>query len=399
MEVQGPVTCDWSMDFYKDLRSNHPVLRMPVNSDPRPGMWGEPTGVKRCGSHSFARDARMRLDYLKFGSHPQAPCCGKDGTMHSAESEKDQGLHTVLDLVELLELKEDVENEETWLYESPRRPASVDAESPLRWCRRVLDNPSPETEAACRLLINKLNQSSSRSVFHGQPAAQHHTDSASVYPYMGKRSTSSTPNTSLSSDNKALDMPRESITSSYKLQDITDVHIMARIQEDSLRQDYISMPACPEPQVRLRQQVTQLKLLKRAQTGARTDSPLRTSLRSLQAVRNSRSLDTDDYLAAHQTANAFLPSGVSSSRMGRTCKSSSLPAAPMNSKDSSASHSEKRLPVQKTAMREVQRSQSLSPCRLPHSAKRYLSFTSCVYASPERPTTTAWGSNVPSTRR
>nr|XP_057942282.1 SLAIN motif-containing protein 1-like isoform X2 [Doryrhamphus excisus] len=387
MEVQELV--DWSVDFYQDSNSNHPVLRMPWNSDPRPGMWHEPTGVKSCSSHSFARDARMRLDYLKFGSHPQVPCCAKDGTMHSAESEKDQGLHTVLDLVELLEIKEDVEDEETWLYESPRRPVSIDAESPLRWCRQVLDNPSPETKAACHLLTNKLNQSSSKSVFYG-----HHTDSASVYSYNGKRSTDTTPDTSDSSDTNALTVPPEFITSSYKLQDITDVHIMARIQEDSLRQDYISMPTCPEPQVRLRQQVTQFKLLKRAQTRARTESPLRTSLRSLQAVRNSRSLDTDDYLSAHQTANTSLPSGGSSSRMGRTCESSFLPTAPKNSKDAS-----QRSSVQTTAMREVQRSQSLSPRRLPHSAKRYLSFTSCVHASPERTTTIAWGSNMPSTQR
>lgn len=40
----------------------------------------------------------------------------------------------------------------------------------------------------------------------------------------------------------------------------------------------------------------------------RTRSPLRTSLRSLQAVRNSRSLDIDDCQPADQTA--YLPSGL-----------------------------------------------------------------------------------------
>lgn len=45
-----------------------------------------------------------------------------------------------------------------------------------------------------------------------------------------------------------------------------------------------------------------------AASPGRTRSPLRTSLRSLQAVRNSRSLDIDDCQPADQTA--YLPSGL-----------------------------------------------------------------------------------------
>lgn len=46
------------------------------------------------------------------------------------------------------------------LYESPKKQAFMEgSESALRWCRHVLDNPSPEMEAARRLLINRLDQS------------------------------------------------------------------------------------------------------------------------------------------------------------------------------------------------------------------------------------------------
>ncbi|XP_037124921.1 SLAIN motif-containing protein-like [Syngnathus acus] len=380
MDTQNLAIQNWSLDFNDDLRSNHPIFQSEGKSDPRPSVWAEPTGMQSCTSRSFARDARMRLDFLKFGSNSQVSSAAKDDD----EKEKDPGTHTVFDLVDLLEFKDDKEDHESWLYESPKKQISEDNQSPLRWCRHVLDNPSPEMEAASRLLRNKLNQktsSSYRSIFYKQPAGQDHTDSACVDPHNDKISTNTTHDTSLDD----LAMPCESITTSYKLQDITDVHLMARIQEDSLRQDYISTPAgvsdrrSPEPQVRLRQQVTQFKLLKRAQNRARTESPLRTSLRSLQALRNSRSLDTDDCLPDHQTPNTALPSASTKSSDWSQLVSGSS--------------------VHKTATREVQRSQSLSPRRISHRAKRYLSVNACVYASPERSTTAAWGGTSPSTRR
>ena len=46
------------------------------------------------------------------------------------------------------------------LYVSPKKHVAEPCpESPLKWCRRVLDHPSPETEVACRSLINRLDQS------------------------------------------------------------------------------------------------------------------------------------------------------------------------------------------------------------------------------------------------
>ncbi|XP_037603770.1 LOW QUALITY PROTEIN: SLAIN motif-containing protein-like [Sebastes umbrosus] len=150
-------------------------------------------------------------------------------------------------------------------------------------------------------------------------------------PLWTKTSVSTTHNISDSSDNYELGIFHDSMTTSYRLQDTTDVHFMARVQEASLRQDYVPMPArrrpesppslsslsasprqSPTPVAKrgcpnwpdFHQQVTQFKLLKLAQNQAtspgRTRSPLRTSLRSLQAVRNSRSLDTDNCPSADQ---------------------------------------------------------------------------------------------------
>ncbi|KAL8181012.1 UNVERIFIED_CONTAM: hypothetical protein K2H54_043816 [Gekko kuhli] len=65
---------------------------------------------------------------------------------------------TALDEVEVLELESGTDEEDSWLYVSPRKSSIDEKESPLKWCRQVLDHPSPETEAACRTLINRLDQ-------------------------------------------------------------------------------------------------------------------------------------------------------------------------------------------------------------------------------------------------
>lgn len=46
------------------------------------------------------------------------------------------------------------------LYVSPKKQAAdAGPDSPLKWCRQVLDHRSPETELACRTLISRLDQS------------------------------------------------------------------------------------------------------------------------------------------------------------------------------------------------------------------------------------------------
>ncbi|KAM4664538.1 SLAIN motif-containing protein-like isoform 2-T3 [Discoglossus pictus] len=126
---------------------------------------------------------------------------------------------TALDEVEVLELGLCSDDEEDcWLYISPQKTASAEQkpDSPLKWCRQVLDHHSPETEAACRTLIGKLDQG-----------------------YLSIHSALS----SQSSVDSELSTSDDSISMGYKLQDLTDVQVMARLQEESLRQDYASSSA------------------------------------------------------------------------------------------------------------------------------------------------------------
>lgn len=127
---------------------------------------------------------------------------------------------------------------------------------------------------------------------------------------------------------------------------------------------------CQSPKLaRLHQQVTQFKLLKRAQnqgSSSRSSSPLRTSLRSLQAVRSSRSLDTDDY----DIDQIIQPRLGISSRIGSSSRSSS--------RLNSFLDSVKDVPVRSTAVKRCQRSHSLSPCRIPHPS---LTAQARVFAS------------------
>ncbi|XP_053735960.1 SLAIN motif-containing protein-like isoform X3 [Synchiropus splendidus] len=138
-------------------------------------------------------------------------------TLAGSDSGMDQ---TALDEVDVLDLEDDcaeVEDEDSWLYVSPKKQmAEAGPDSPLKWCRQVLDHRSPETELACRTLISRLDQR-----------------------LTGMNSALS----SQSSIDSELSTSDDSISMGYKLQDLTDVQIMARLQEESLRQDYASSSA------------------------------------------------------------------------------------------------------------------------------------------------------------
>ncbi|XP_061223701.1 SLAIN motif-containing protein 1 isoform X2 [Neopsephotus bourkii] len=130
---------------------------------------------------------------------------------------------TVLDEVAVLELEDCCygQDEDTWLYILPTKTLTPQEKSlsPLQWCRRVLDHPSPEIEAAKRSLCFRLEQG-----------------------YLS-RSSPLSPQSSIDSELSTSELEDDSISMGYKLQDLTDVQIMARLQEESLRQDYASTSA------------------------------------------------------------------------------------------------------------------------------------------------------------
>uniref|UniRef100_A0A8C6WLV6 Zgc:66447 n=1 Tax=Neogobius melanostomus TaxID=47308 RepID=A0A8C6WLV6_9GOBI len=190
---------------------------------------------------------------------PRKPLSGELESETLAES--DSGVdQTALDEVDVLDLEDesaDMEEEDSWLYVSPKKQvADAGPVSPLKWCRQVLDHRSPDTEVACRTLINRLDQSSRwRSMYSSSSAETGSAGSGLISPGYHKSTnksllTSGNSGTSLhsalssqSSIDSELSTSDDSISMGYKLQDLTDVQIMARLQEESLRQDYASSSA------------------------------------------------------------------------------------------------------------------------------------------------------------
>ncbi|XP_027019180.1 SLAIN motif-containing protein 2 isoform X2 [Tachysurus fulvidraco] len=188
---------------------------------------------------------------------------------------------SVLDEVEILDL-EDMdclnEDEDSWLYEAKLNSPLQKALSPIVWCRQALDNPSPDMESAKRSLLHRLDltmTANKRRSLYGNtysPQVAYGSPNAANSPYSsGFNSPSSTPSrmpivkqlvlpsstghqrgsvdrnppavspqSSVDSELSTSEMDEDSVGSSttYKLNDVTDVQILARMQEESLRQDY-----------------------------------------------------------------------------------------------------------------------------------------------------------------
>ncbi|XP_069068225.1 SLAIN motif-containing protein-like isoform X1 [Pleurodeles waltl] len=175
---------------------------------------------------------------------------------------------TSLDEVDLLELETCSEDEDCWLYVSPHKTCAAEQkpETPLQWCRQVLDHHSPETETACRNLISRIDQASRWKSLYCSPlpspsAPQPNAEASTCSNALNSPGYLKSTNKSLltcgssgylsihsalssqSSVDSELSTSDDSISMGYKLQDLTDVQVMARLQEESLRQDYASSSA------------------------------------------------------------------------------------------------------------------------------------------------------------
>lgn len=241
----------------------------------------------RCLSPRLSYDGiSFRRAYDSEGATGAAPLSSRNSLYSETTSGfSDEGETSILDEVEILDL-EDMdclnEDEDSWLYEAKLNSPLQKALSPIVWCRQALDNPSPDMESAKRSLIHRLDLSMSalkRRSLYGSPYSQvgygsPYSTNAANSPYSsGFNSPSSTParvpivrqqllptnsvyqrnstaadrnppaispQSSVDSELSTSEMDEDSVGSSttYKLNDVTDVQILARMQEESLRQEY-----------------------------------------------------------------------------------------------------------------------------------------------------------------
>nr|XP_061826669.1 SLAIN motif-containing protein 1-like [Nerophis lumbriciformis] len=255
---------------------------------------GEPPSAKwdPCARETFA--------YFQPSSS-LSPDAAEEELDDDDDEEEDDGAPTVLDELDVLDLCSVLppSQPDCWLYTSPRAKlqGSDGGLSPLQWCRRVLDHPGPEVELARMTLCHRLDQAkrwrgaaSTRpySCIDGLatfscpvlPYAKPATPSESTAPIaasspspssssplvrpshplrssdrapsflansalhkVGRRHAAISPQSSLDSDAGVSELEDDTIAMGYKLQDMTDVEVMARLQEESLRQDYASTSA------------------------------------------------------------------------------------------------------------------------------------------------------------
>nr|XP_030126585.3 SLAIN motif-containing protein 1 isoform X3 [Taeniopygia guttata] len=196
------------------------------------------------------------LAYFKPSPGPPAPGGGQEGGGGAGAAA------TVLDEVAVLELEDGCgEDEDTWLYVLPTKTHTPQEKSlsPLQWCRRVLDHPTPEIEAAKRSLCFRLEKASRWRNLFSTPVslAFPYSPVARLTPYTNgcnspsfsktsskailtpertgyiSRSSPLSPQSSIDSELSTSELEDDSISMGYKLQDLTDVQIMARLQEEN----------------------------------------------------------------------------------------------------------------------------------------------------------------------
>ncbi|XP_061540247.1 SLAIN motif-containing protein 2 isoform X2 [Phycodurus eques] len=231
------------------------------------------------------RSPRLSFDGVSFRRPYESEGASAATSGSARNSRCSEGETSILDQVDVLDLEVmDClhEDEDSWLYEAKLNSPLQKALSPVVWCRQALDNPSPDMEMAKRSLIHRLDLTMSankrrslygscynQQVTYGSP----YSPNAANSPYSsGFNSPSSTPSkvpvvrqqlmpvnaahqrnaaaernppaispqSSVDSELSTSEMDEDSVGSSttYKLNNVNDVQILARMQEESLRQDY-----------------------------------------------------------------------------------------------------------------------------------------------------------------
>ncbi|XP_077437135.1 SLAIN motif-containing protein 1a isoform X2 [Vanacampus margaritifer] len=266
------------------LQTGSPAACLPPAKEPFPA---------KCESQSPREPfAYFQPSSSSFGAAEEE----EDGVVE--EDEEEDGGATVLDEVDVLDLSTvlTVSEPDSWLYVSTKAKLrggdGGSGLSPLQWCRQVLDHPGPEVELARMTLCHRLDQAkrwrgissvrpyscidglstlSCPVLPYSKPAAISETTalppspsssgpalplrpsfsldraptflSNSTLHHVGRRQATISPQSSLDSEAGISELNDDSISMGYKLQDMTDVEVMARLQEESLRQDYASTSA------------------------------------------------------------------------------------------------------------------------------------------------------------
>ncbi|CAH1268345.1 SLAIN2 [Branchiostoma lanceolatum] len=148
-----------------------------------------------------------------------------------------------LDEVDLVKImsdddEDDDEKEDSWLYVSPARTATPTHKntSPYKWVRQDFEKSSPEIDSTRQSLLLKLDECSRASKW-----------SSASSPSRSGTLTPSTPLDEAFLRRKESDDADDEDEDSYKLQDMTDVQVMARIQEETLRKSQTSTPTTQTP--------------------------------------------------------------------------------------------------------------------------------------------------------